>query len=342
MSPKKKDIIHYSKAIQKDPENLHALSKRGNLYYDSKEYDKALEDYNKIIEIITSPGESRIKEKAIIILSDAILRKSNIMVMPKGDFQEAIKGYTKILSYYNQGIKLSQENSKEEKLKDFKNRKNTALKNRSFAYFNLGTEELNKVNSSGNHSNSEKKAIYHQNAIVCFSNAIDGFIEAMKNNPNPEIKPILKETIKITLNSIEGLLNKQINRGDKKLTHLIKMITSCKKDISKSGTKILSDNVLNKINGIKNSSLKIIQNNFKRQTTIIEETNEDIESETDITNKRDSDRKRNTNRYDIEAMEEEKTAKDSTNTNKPATIAETKAKDDSNSKKLESIPEHQI
>jgi tetratricopeptide (TPR) repeat protein len=44
-------ITDYTKAIEKDPENIELISERGKLYYALGENDEALKDYNNLIEI---------------------------------------------------------------------------------------------------------------------------------------------------------------------------------------------------------------------------------------------------------------------------------------------------
>jgi tetratricopeptide (TPR) repeat protein len=46
-----KAIANYNKAIELDPKHAMAYYNRGNSYYDKREYDKAISDYTKATEI---------------------------------------------------------------------------------------------------------------------------------------------------------------------------------------------------------------------------------------------------------------------------------------------------
>jgi len=44
-------IVFYNKAIELNPQYAEAYNHRGNIYFDKKEYDKAFQDYDKVIEL---------------------------------------------------------------------------------------------------------------------------------------------------------------------------------------------------------------------------------------------------------------------------------------------------
>ncbi|MDR1346049.1 MAG: tetratricopeptide repeat protein [Bacteroidales bacterium] len=79
-----KAIEDYNKAIELNPDDANAYNNRGNAYALKCDYDKAIEDYNKSIEL--EPG-----------LAEVYNNRGNIYA-EKGDYDHAIEDYNKTIT----------------------------------------------------------------------------------------------------------------------------------------------------------------------------------------------------------------------------------------------------
>ncbi len=108
-----KAIADYNKAIELKPEYVSAYYNRGNSWHTKGEYDKAIADYNKVIELKPDYASA--------------YHNRGISWHPKGEYDKAIANYNKAIelkpdyasAYYNRGISWENKDEYDKAIGDY-------------------------------------------------------------------------------------------------------------------------------------------------------------------------------------------------------------------------------
>ncbi|MFH1958376.1 MAG: tetratricopeptide repeat protein [bacterium] len=106
-------IKDYDKAIELSPKNARAYNNRGNTYRDKGEYDRAIRDYNKAIEL--NPEFT------------AVYINRGIAYHDKGEYDRAIRDYDKVIelnpeyavAYNNRGFNYNEKGEYDRAIRDY-------------------------------------------------------------------------------------------------------------------------------------------------------------------------------------------------------------------------------
>ncbi|MAX81496.1 MAG: hypothetical protein CL843_15150 [Crocinitomicaceae bacterium] len=185
-----KAILDLSKAIEIDPNNALAYHNRGNVYYHLKEFEKAIQDYNKAIEI--DPNDASAYYNRGVSYSDL------------KEFEKAIQDYSKAMEinpndasvYYNRGNAYYHLNEFEKAIQDYSKAMEIdpndvrAYHNRGNVYsllkeFEKAIQDLNKaMEIDPNDARAYNNRGVVHSDLKEFEKAIQDYNKAIEINPN--------------------------------------------------------------------------------------------------------------------------------------------------------------
>ena len=133
-----KAIVHYTEAINLNPEHVNAYNNRGVAYANKGEIDAAIQDYNKAIDLNPEDAEA--------------YNNRGVAYANKGEIDAAIQDYNKAIdlnpedaeAYYNRGVAYANKGEFDAAIQDYTKAIDlnpehaTAYNNRGVAYANKG------------------------------------------------------------------------------------------------------------------------------------------------------------------------------------------------------------